>query len=30
MQEHSPEEITGLLVAWGNGDQAALEELTPF
>jgi RNA polymerase sigma-70 factor (ECF subfamily) len=30
MQEHSPEEITGLLVAWGNGDQAALEELTPL
>ena len=30
MQTHSPKEITRLLVAWGDGDQAALEELTPL
>lgn len=28
MRTHSPKEITRLLVAWGDGDQAALEELT--
>ena len=30
MQTHSPKEITQLLVAWGKGDQAALEELAPL
>lgn len=30
MRTHSPKEITRLLVAWGDGDQAALEELTPL
>ena len=30
MQTHSPNEITQLLVAWGDGDQAALNELTPL
>jgi RNA polymerase sigma factor (TIGR02999 family) len=30
METHSPKEITRLLVAWGDGDQAALEELTPL
>ena len=30
MQTHSPKEITTLLVAWGNGDQSALEELAPL
>ena len=30
MQTHSPKEITQLLVAWGDGDQAALDELTPL
>ncbi len=30
MQTHSPREITQLLVAWGDGDQAALDELTPL
>ena len=30
MGTHSPKEITRLLVAWGDGDQAALEELTPL
>lgn len=30
MPTHSPKEITRLLVAWGDGDQAALEELTPL
>jgi RNA polymerase sigma factor (TIGR02999 family) len=30
MQIHSPKEITGLLVAWGNGDESALEHLTPL
>jgi RNA polymerase sigma factor (TIGR02999 family) len=30
MQAHSPQEITRLLVAWGNGDQSALEELAPL
>ncbi len=26
----SPEEITGLLLAWGNGDKAALDRLIPL
>ena len=26
----SPDEVTGLLIAWGNGDQAALDELIPL
>jgi len=30
MQTHSPEHITRLLVAWGDGDQSALEELAPL
>ena len=30
MPTHSPKEITRLLVAWGDGDEAALEELTPL
>ena len=30
MQPHSPKEITQLLVAWSDGDQAALDELTPL
>ena len=30
MQTNSPKEITQLLVAWGNGDQSALEELAPL
>jgi RNA polymerase sigma-70 factor (ECF subfamily) len=30
MQTHSPQEITQLLVAWSDGDQAALDELTPL
>ncbi len=30
MQTHSPKEITQLLVAWGDGDQSALEELAPL
>jgi len=30
MLTHSPKEITRLLVAWGDGDQAALAELTPL
>src|SRR5687768_8290461 len=30
MQTHSPQEITRLLVAWGDGDQSALEELAPL
>jgi len=30
MQTHSPEHITQLLVAWGDGDQSALEELAPL
>jgi RNA polymerase sigma factor (TIGR02999 family) len=30
MQMHSPQEITRLLVAWGDGDQSALEELAPL
>jgi RNA polymerase sigma factor (TIGR02999 family) len=30
MQTQSPKEITRLLVAWGDGDEAALEELTPL
>ena len=25
----SPKEITRLLVAWGDGDEAALDKLTP-
>jgi RNA polymerase sigma factor (TIGR02999 family) len=27
---HSPSEITGLLVDWGNGDKAALDRLLPL
>ncbi len=30
MQTHSPKEITRLLVAWGEGDESALEDLTPL
>ena len=30
MPAHSPKEITRLLVAWGDGDQSALEELAPL
>jgi RNA polymerase sigma factor (TIGR02999 family) len=30
MQTHSPQEITRLLVAWGDGDQSALEKLAPL
>jgi RNA polymerase sigma factor (TIGR02999 family) len=30
MPTRSPKEITRLLVAWGDGDAAALEELTPL
>lgn len=30
MRTHSPKEITRLLVAWGDGDQSALEELAPL
>jgi RNA polymerase sigma factor (TIGR02999 family) len=30
MQTHSAKEITRLLVAWGDGDQSALEELAPL
>jgi len=30
MQTNSPKEITRLLVAWGDGDQSALEELAPM
>ncbi len=28
--EPTPQQVTRLLVAWGGGDQAALEELTPL
>jgi RNA polymerase sigma factor (TIGR02999 family) len=27
---HSPKEITRFLIAWGDGDQAAFEQLTPL
>ena len=30
MRTRSPKEITQLLVAWGDGDEAALEQLTPL
>src|SRR6476646_3019641 len=30
MPKRPPKEITQLLVAWGDGDDAALEELTPL
>lgn len=30
MQIRSPKEITQLLIAWGDGDQSALEELAPL
>jgi len=30
MRTHSPKEITGLLVAWGAGDEQALAALTPL
>ena len=30
MLAHSPQEITRLLVAWGDGDQSALEKLAPL
>ena len=30
MRTHSPQEITRLLVAWGDGDQLALEDLAPL
>ena len=30
MATRSPKEITQLLIAWGDGDEAALEQLTPL
>jgi RNA polymerase sigma factor (TIGR02999 family) len=30
MRTYSPKEITSLLVAWGDGDESALEGLTPL
>ena len=30
MTTHSPKEITRLLVAWGDGDESALADLTPL
>ena len=30
MTTHSPQEITRLLVAWGDGDESALADLTPL
>ena len=30
MPTQPPKQITRLLVAWGEGDEAALEELTPL
>src|ERR1700730_13478963 len=30
MPTRSPQDITQLLVAWGDGNEAALEELTPL
>ena len=30
MKEHTPQEVTNLLQAWNDGDQAALERLTPL
>jgi RNA polymerase sigma factor (TIGR02999 family) len=30
MGTHTPKEITRLLVAWGGGDESALEDLTPL
>ena len=30
MRTHSPQEITRLLVAWGDGDELALADLTPL
>jgi RNA polymerase sigma factor (TIGR02999 family) len=30
MTTHPPQEITGLLLAWGNGDETALAALTPL
>jgi RNA polymerase sigma factor (TIGR02999 family) len=30
MQTHSPKQITRLRVAWGDGDQSALEEVAPL
>ena len=30
MATRSPKEITRLLVAWGDGDESALEALTPL
>jgi RNA polymerase sigma factor (TIGR02999 family) len=30
MRAHSPKQITRLLVAWGEGDESALAELTPL
>jgi RNA polymerase sigma factor (TIGR02999 family) len=30
MTTHSPKEITRLLVAWGDGDESALAQLTPL
>lgn len=30
MAKPSPEEITGLLLAWGNGDKAALDRVIPL
>ena len=30
MAQALPEEVTGLLLAWSGGDQAALEKLMPL
>jgi hypothetical protein len=30
MENHSSQQITQLLVAWSDGDQSALDELTPL
>jgi RNA polymerase sigma factor (TIGR02999 family) len=30
MQEHSPQQVTQLLIAWSNGDKSALDELLPL
>jgi RNA polymerase sigma factor (TIGR02999 family) len=30
LTEHSPHDITQLLIAWGNGDRAALDQLMPI
>jgi hypothetical protein len=30
MNESDPQEVTGLLIAWSNGDRAALDQLVPL